>query len=477
MNSVNEDLNITQIAEQKKLILRKYRTLIEAVRHSNPVDKNLIAKTTNLSWQSVNNFLSNNTGYNGLIIENNHTYKINPKYAMFLGIAIGARETKVTLVDCAFNGINEEFAKENKLDLFFKALNELSRLDVVKNESYMICFKTKDELGYISHLCNDIMRTALSYFSQNGDISLLGIGLTFPGIVNKEDLEIEFCPNITCLNGVHVLNFLQKDILADIKRNSISLCISHDTIAITVFEKENLYKELEKNEYKNKGNIVCLYLGMGLGCGVIINNQLLSGKNNSFGEIGHIPAPSLNDFINEVKGMLKNENIKNEKYKADFEKCNNVKKSSCYCREPNCIEKMIRVNVFNSETLDELIENTKINKLEHFHTEHPYRYDILKIYLKYLFNIIINLFNPDLIILSGRTLNSIPALKEDSYVLKQSSGIDLAASACHIINGSDKPECVAIGAGILSYYKLIEDNENNDVDSMKFNAKWMTIFD
>lgn len=476
MDSVNESLHISKITEQKRTDLRKYKTLIEAVRRSNSGDKNLIAKTAGMSWQTINNFLSNYTGENKPIIENNNIYMVNPTYAVFLGIAVGARETKVTLVDCALNGITEEFSKKYELNKLFEELGNIPALTSKVKNSYMICYETKNDLAYISHICNDVIRIAIDYFTNKCVLNLLGIGITFPGIVNKDDLQIKFCPNITCLNGVYVLRFLQEDILSEINRNSISLCIAHDTAAITVFEKENLYKSLDKNEYKDMENVVCLYLGMGLGCGVIINSQLLSGKNNSFGEIGHIPAPSINELIPDENDELY-QDYESYIVKGDEkEKSIDISKAApCYCREPNCMEIMIRVNTFNSATPEDLLKKTNPEYLEKFHIAHPYRYKVFKFYLKYLFTIIIDLFNPDLIILSGRTLNSMSALKTDAYVLKQSSAIDLPASECNIINGSDRPDCVAVGAGILAYYKLIESNGKNDVSGMKFNIRWNTI--
>ena len=140
------------------------------------------------------------------------------------------------------------------------------------------------------------------------------------------------------------------------------------------------------------------------------------------------------------------------------------------------MERLIRTNVFDSSTKKELL--TKIsneNDLKNFHIVHPFRYQILKFYLQYLFTIIINLFNPDLIILCGKALNSLEILKDDKYVIKQSSGIDMPASNCDIINGSNQPECVASGAAMLAYYKLVESNGNNDEKGMQFDIKWSNL--
>ena len=452
----NDDQN--SIVAEKADIIRRNKIILDAIRRCHSDDKSFIAKTANVSWPTVNTFLSKYTGETQIVINDGTAYRMNLDYALFLGVAVGARETKVTLVTLDFDGITEEFLKKHHLKDFFNILRGFDDLHPKKSEQYldycetMVCYETKNDLDYISRMCNKIIRSAINYFSGHEKLNLLGIGLTFPGIISKEDLQINFCPNINCLNNVYVLNLLHEDIIVEMNRQSISLCIAHDTAAITVFEKENLYKSDIHHIHQDKENIVCLYLGMGLGCGIIINNQLLSGKTNSIGEIGHIPAPPIDEKL--------------------LEKQDTVITSLCHCKEDNCLEKAIRVHVFGASTPEQLIQTTTLEYLQDFHIKYPDRYEIFKHYLRYIFTIIIDFFNPDLIILSGRILNSMTELKTDAYMLKQSSGISLPAANCCILNGSDRPDCVAIGAGILAYYKLIESNQRNDVSGMNFNVRW-----
>lgn len=478
----------------KKEIIRKNKMLIDSVRRCQTSDKTLLAKISNTSWPTINNFLSSYTNNNkpghDLIINENDKYVVNPSYATYLGIAVGARETKVTLIGMSFDKPTEELSDKYGLEDFFERLKGISKL-IVKRSSQknMVCFETKNELWYLSHMCNEIIKVALEFFAKSCDLNLLGIGITFPGIIDKKDLKVSFCPNISCLNGVYLLNVLYDEILEDLTNNSISLCIAHDTLAITVYEKENLYKRSNSDKYKNRDNVVCLYLGVGLGLGVIINDQLLTGNNNSVGEIGHIASPSI-ELLDPQKVFASEESQscnETEKYNYDY---NNYKISDkipvenrinvedaerCHCRLDDCIERMIRTNVFNSTTIEQYIQKTQSEYLEHFDEEHPYRYAVLKHYLSYLFNIIINLFNPDLLILCGKLLNSINALRSDKYALKQSTSIFYPASNCEIINGDDSPDCVAIGAAILSYYKLVESDGTNNTTGMQFNISWNKI--
>ena len=478
----------------KKEIIRKNKVLIDSIRRCNTSDKTLLAKVSNISWPTINNFLSSYTNKNeighDLISSVMDKYVVNPSYATYLGIAVGARETKVTLIGMSFDKPTEEMSTKYSLETFFKKLKEISKLTVKpSSQKNMVCFETKNELWYLSHMCNEIIKVALDFFSQSHSLNLLGIGITFPGIIDKKDLRVSFCPNISCLNGVYLLNVLYDEVLEDLNKKSVSLCIAHDTLAITVYEKENLYKRSDSDKYKNRDNVVCLYLGVGLGLGVIINDQLLTGNNNSVGEIGHIASPSIEELkpekIFDLEKIQIDEEIKNYNYdynnykisdNIETEKRINVEDvERCHCRLDDCIERMIRINVFNSTTIEQYIQKTQVEYLVRFDEEHPYRYTVLKHYLKYLFNIIINLFNPDLLVLCGKLLNSINALRSDKYALKQSTSIFYPASNCEIINGDDSPDCVAIGAAILAYYKLVEGDGTNNTTGMQFNISWNKI--
>ena len=178
--------------------------------------------------------------------------------------------------------------------------------------------------------------------------------------------------------------------------------------------------------------------------GIIVNNQILFGANNSIGEIGHLPAP---DAFKEIETISREE----EQDKISSIKSNSV--SNCYCNISNCIEKMIRTKAFNCKNHSEYAEATTEEKLLCFADEHPFRYRVLKYYLQYICSIIINILNPNVIVLCGKTLNSIPQLKHDKYIIKQSTSLSYSAANCEIINGHERADVVAIGAAILSYYK------------------------
>jgi predicted NBD/HSP70 family sugar kinase len=102
---------------------------------------------------------------------------------------------------------------------------------------------------------------------------VLGIGVGVPGIVNTDQGTIVFAPN---LNWDNV---------------SLNTILKHDfpDIYITVDNEAKLGAIGEKwfgagREYKN---IVYISAGVGIGAGIIINDQLYSGIEGIAGEIGH----------------------------------------------------------------------------------------------------------------------------------------------------------------------------------------------
>lgn len=438
--------------------------IIEAVRYCDTGDKTFISRVGKVSWTTVNNSLKL-LSEDKLIKYKNDKYSVKEDAAFFLGIAFGAQETKVSIVDFAFNPIDSTNAEKYGLTALFKKLRDnLTTYNLTENEN-ILCFRTGDDTDSISFLCNSIIRVTIDFFSKNQSC-LLGIGMTFPGIIDNETLEMRFCPNIPCLNNVYLLDLINASNMELIRDEKISFFIGHDTVAITVYEKERLYfPDARENGYMNKKNVVCLYLGYGLGSGIIVNNQLLIGASNSAGEIGHLPCTKIEVTAigkNELEDMGKYVYEKN-RIEIRQENVNAENVPTCYCSINNCIENIFRIDVFNSADSLDYAEKTRKDLLLSFCADHPYRYKMFKKYIIKLLNIVINIINPDIVILCGRIFNGIPDLKNEINILKQGCNMKHAASKCNIIFGSERPDAVAVGAAIMSYKRIML-REANDLD-------------
>jgi len=113
---------------------------------------------------------------------------------------------------------------------------------------------------------------------------ILGIGVGLPGPVDPKKGIIHFLPNIKGWRKVRL-----KDILE--KRLKMNVFIDNDVNLMSLGE----YK---LGAARGATCAVCITLGTGVGGGIVINGEILRGKSNVTGEIGHLPlnedGPSCN---------------------------------------------------------------------------------------------------------------------------------------------------------------------------------------
>lgn len=106
---------------------------------------------------------------------------------------------------------------------------------------------------------------------KNEDID--GIVLGIPGSLNPETGIINLAPNLGWKN-LNIIKPIQdhfkKKVLIENDANLGTLGIYH-------FEKKNTCK-----------NLIAIFVGTGIGAGIVINGEIYRGKNFAAGEIGHI---------------------------------------------------------------------------------------------------------------------------------------------------------------------------------------------
>jgi glucokinase len=104
---------------------------------------------------------------------------------------------------------------------------------------------------------------------------ILGIGLGLPGPIDVEKGIVHFFPNIPGWKEVNLKKILEK---------KLKLPVFMDNDA-------NLMALAESKVGAAKGfkNAVCLTLGTGVGGGIILEGNLYRGSSFSAGEIGHVP--------------------------------------------------------------------------------------------------------------------------------------------------------------------------------------------
>ncbi|MDQ0257237.1 glucokinase-like ROK family protein [Evansella vedderi] len=102
--------------------------------------------------------------------------------------------------------------------------------------------------------------------------SILGIGVAMHGLVDPEKGSSVFAPHL------HLEHIPIKDCLEE--EFEIPVLVENDVRTLAL--AESWYGEGQGNS-----NFICLSVGLGVGSGIVINNEIYSGLYHSAGEVGH----------------------------------------------------------------------------------------------------------------------------------------------------------------------------------------------
>jgi len=209
---------------------------------------------------------------------------------------------------------------------------------------------------------------------------------------------------IITLKERDIISFLKKILKSNPKINRVgisfagmvqdNIILSAPNIDIKNLDLKSLFKNIEfqidndlnlavlaESRYWKSKNIVALYIGTGIGAGVISDGEIIRGASNSAGEIGHIPFQ-----------------------KAPFE---------CGCGKDNCLELFCSGSAIK-KWANYLNQNfSKLDELP------PKIYDNFLKALLYSSSILITLFNPNILVLGGGVVENNPFLID--YIRKNIS--------------------------------------------------------
>jgi glucokinase-like ROK family protein len=218
---------------------------------------------------------------------------------------------------------------------------------------------------------------------------LQGFGISVPGIVNgPKGISISY------------LNFSEqplKDLLSEKFKKPVH--IEHDVKAMAL-------GELWFGEAKGKENVLCLKIDWGIGLGIILNGKIYYGNDSYSGEFGHLMVETAHSAL-------------------------------CYCGKRGCLETVASGRAIINKVKEKLLSGQDSLILK----ENPNGDDIdsrsvvtaanngdqfaLEIledmarYIGYGAGILINLFNPEMIILGGYIASEAPPVFTD--IIKMNS--------------------------------------------------------
>ena len=121
----------------------------------------------------------------------------------------------------------------------------------------------------------------------NTDVTILGIGLGLPGVVNENTMEISFAPSLAISKAVNIKSYIE-----ELKTKL------HTEIFI-----ENNINAAVLGELKDENDLVYLSLGSGIGIGIILDKKIRRGAHFRSGEIGSLATSNLDNNIENLIGL------------------------------------------------------------------------------------------------------------------------------------------------------------------------------
>jgi len=231
--------------------LEQYRKIVSNVYENRNASIAEIVKYSKMSQPLVASLVDDLLGF-GVLLDNGvgesiggrrpNIYCINPEYQYVIGVDINLHTLTIALFDL-----------DNKL---------------VCREEYKNC-ELENSPKYIDDLVVRInqMLSKMNIPTEK----VLAMGVSIPGLVDAK-------------NGISFthLSFAKEGLRAYLSHKfGFSVVMDNDARMMALGEKAF-------GKAKDKKDVLCLNLSNGIGLGVILNEQLYSGKNGFAGEFGHI---------------------------------------------------------------------------------------------------------------------------------------------------------------------------------------------
>ncbi len=128
----------------------------------------------------------------------------------------------------------------------------------------------------IVHTISDLIEQTISAASANRK-DLAGVGVGVPGLIDPATGKIIKTPNLK-LSGINLQKLLQA-------RLHIKVSVGNDANLGALGEQWT-------GAARGVKNVVAIFIGTGVGGGIIVNNSLIQGHNGAAGEIGHMQIQS-----------------------------------------------------------------------------------------------------------------------------------------------------------------------------------------
>lgn len=255
-----------------------------------------------------------------------------------------------------------------------------SIIDENDNIVYKVKKKTRAEKGLeqVEEKIINVVEDLIKETSLNmNEVKAIGAGA--PGVINEDTGQIIYAPNLPWKN------YDIKKAIED--RFHVPFCIGNDA-------NMGMLGEWKYGIAVNKQNVVGIFVGTGIGGGLVVNGKLFTGPRHLAGELGHMVLNPEGPYCNcGQRGCL-------ETYAAKVAITREIKAQIKRGRQTILKEFMgDDVSVVGSKALKKALEVKDELALEVM--------DKVCYYLAAGTGSLINIFNPDMVVLGGGVLESL----------------------------------------------------------------------
>ncbi len=413
--------------------LKQNNRLLNIIRCNPGISKSTLAEKFDVSWPTMSNTID--SCRKAGILNSDSSLQINPDYAHMIGLSIGAAQTKLCIINMNFEIISTVNFKRilKKLDVFKTAASYMSE-NKIPLENF-VCFKTPDNLFDLQSQLDSIMEDIITIIEnqQQFNLNVISIGLTFTGAVDNVARKIIKSHNLEFISDKPLSNIIFPNRIDYFEGKKINIYMDNNSNSSAVAEKYSLYNPSNSNyKYRDKKNIMVIYLGAGIGSGMIFNNKLYRGASNFIGELGHIQVPRYPKLVNKEK---------TEKH--------------CSCGNQNCLDLLIRSDVFEKTKAEFSLLNTQ--DVDAYLEQHSEKVEVLAFYIGSITNLLINILNLDMIIFTGKFKLALNRMWLPLYQQINTNKLSYISNECTLIASNLGVTSPSIGVAISAYYDKIQE--------------------
>lgn len=299
-----------------------------------------------------------------------------------LGIDIGGTFTRTGLVDNNYNVSN---------------FRKIETKEIISNDY--------DIDKFLDMIDSVIKESGL--FTESVD-SLKAVSIGVPATVNKEKNKIISATYLHSLENVDLVDIIKS------KFKNIEVFLEKDVNFL-------LYKDMYDMQLYNYPIVCGVYFGTGIGNSIYINNEFISGKHGTAGELGHIPVYGNNKI--------------------------------CGCGNVGCIESKASGKALQYIN-DEKYKGNDISEIFNHYNEDEELKDFIDV-LSIAVATELNILDPDVFIFGGglQDMNNFPRKELEECIYKHSRKPYPGKDITILYTGNTQNSGV-IGGGIYAFDKL-----------------------